>query len=73
MRKLSEKERILVEFVHILAYGDKLEFGLTLSEVLEYLERGIPKKRGLNTLECIDRDGEEILRELKAYLAERKR
>ncbi len=73
MRRLSERERLLVELVHILSYGDKIEFGLTLDEVLEYLERPIPRKKNRNALQCLDADGERFIQQIKDYLAERRR
>lgn len=73
MRSLSERERLLVELVHLLSYGDKLEFGLTLDEVLEYLEKPIPRKKNRNALQCLDSDGERFIQQLKDYLAERRR
>lgn len=73
MRRLSERERLLVEFVHLLSYGDKLEFGLTLDEVLEYLEKPIPRKQNRTALQCLDSDGERFLQQIKDHLTERRR
>lgn len=73
MRKLSERERLLVELVHLLAYGDKQDFGLTLDEVIEYLEKPIQRKNNLNALECIHADGERFLQQIKDYLADARR
>lgn len=73
MRRLSERERLLIELVHILSYGDKLEFGLTLEEVLEYLEKPIPRRGNRNALQCLDADGERFLQQIKDYLTERRR
>jgi len=73
MRVLSERERLLVELVHLLSYGDKIDFGLTLEEVQTYLEKPIPRKKNRNALQCLDADGERFLQQLKDHLAERKR
>lgn len=73
MRRLSERDKLLVELVHILSYGDKLEFGLTLEEVIEYLEKPIPRRQNRNALQCLDADGERFLQQLRDYLAERRR
>ena len=73
MRSLSERERLLVELVHLLSYGSKLEFGLTLDEVVEYLEKPIPRKLNRNALQCLDSDGERFLQQIRDHLAERKR
>jgi hypothetical protein len=72
MRRLSERDRLLVELVHMLSYGDKLDFGLTLEEVVEYLEKPIPRKQNRNALQCLDADGERFLQQLKDYLVDRK-
>lgn len=69
MKRLTERERLLVELVHILSYGDKLEFGLTLDEVLAYLEKPIPRKGNRNALECLDVQKEKFLDEIRSYLA----
>jgi hypothetical protein len=68
VKKLTEKEKLLVELVHILSYGDKLEFGLTLEEVFEYLEKPIPRKNNRNALECLDIQKEKFIKELRDYL-----
>ena len=73
MRKMSERERLLVELVHLLSYGDKMEFGLTLDEVLEYLEKPIARKQNRNALACLDSDGERFIQQIRDYLTERKR
>lgn len=73
MRRLSERERLLVELVHLMSYGDKLEFGLTLDEVLEFLEKPIARKKNRNALQCLDSDGERFLQQIKDYLIERRR
>jgi hypothetical protein len=56
----------------MLSYGDKLDFGLTLEEVVEYLEKPIPRKQNRNALQCLDADGERFLQQLKDYLVDRK-
>jgi hypothetical protein len=73
MRKLTEREKLLVELVHILSYGDKIEFGLTLEEVLDYLEKPIGRKQNRNALECLDKQGDKFINELRDYLSERRR
>lgn len=73
MLRLSERDRLLVELVHLLSYGDKLEFGLTLDEVLEYLEKPIPRKQNRNALQCLSADGERFIQQIKDHLTERKR
>jgi hypothetical protein len=73
MRSLSERERLLVELIHLLSYGDKMEFGLTLDEVLEYIQKPIARKQNRNALQCLDADGERFLQQLKDHLAERRR
>ena len=73
MRTLSERERLLVELVHMLSYGDKLEFGLTLEEVVEYLQKPIPRKQNRNVLQCLDSDGERFLQQIKDHLEYSKR
>lgn len=70
MRNLSERERLLVELVHLLSYGDKLEFGLTLEEVIDYLQKPIPRKKNRNALQCLDSDGERFLQQLRDHLAD---
>lgn len=71
MKRLTEKERLLVELVHILSYGDKLEFGLTLDEVLTYLEKPIPRKNNRNALECLETQKEKFLKEIRSYLSDK--
>ena len=73
MLRLSERDKLLVELVHLLSYGDKLEFGLTLEEVLEYLEKPIPRKQNRNAIQCLNSDGERFIQQLKDHLSERKR
>ena len=72
MRRLSERDRLLVELVHLLSYGDKMDFGLTLEEVVEYLDKPIPRKQNRNALQCLDSDGERFLQQIRDYLADRK-
>lgn len=49
-----------------------MDFGLTLEEVVEYLEKPIPRKQNRNALQCLDSDGERFLQQLRDYLADRK-
>lgn len=73
MIKLSERDKILVELVHLLCYGNKLEFGLTLEEVMTYLEKPIPRMKNRNALQCLTSDGERFLQQIKDYLDDPKR
>ena len=67
-KTLSPKEELLVELVHLLAFGDADEMGLNLEEVKRLLLRPINAKNGLNSLECLDQEGRDFLEELKSYL-----
>jgi hypothetical protein len=71
VKRLSDEERLLVQLVHLLSYGDKLEFGLTLSEVLDYLEKPIPRKGNKNAMECLKLEGDKFLKDLQDYLSEK--
>jgi len=70
MRRLTEREKLLVELVHLLAYGDKLEFGLTLDEVYILLEKPIARYKNRNCLEVLS---PKLIQEIKDHLEDRKR
>lgn len=69
-RKLTPFERLLVEIVHYLAYGDRLEMGLNLRETIRYLENPINSKQNKNCLECLEDEGLGFINELKIYMNE---
>lgn len=70
MRELTEREKLLVELVHLLAYGDKLEFGLTLDEVYALLEKPIPRYNNKN---CIELLSPKLIQDIKDHLKDGKR
>jgi hypothetical protein len=70
MKGLTEREKLLVELVHLLAYGDKLEFGLSLEETLQFLEKPLVRYKGRN---CVELLSDELLQEIKDHLEDRKR
>lgn len=57
----------------MLSYGDKMDFGLTLPEVIDYLQKPIPRMKNRNVLQCLDSDGERFLQKIKDHLADSKR
>jgi len=70
MRRLTEREKLLVELVHLLAYGDKLEFGLSLDEVYALLEKPIPRYNNRNCLEVLS---PKLIQEIRDHLEDCKR
>lgn len=66
--ELTIREFLLVELVHFLAYGDEVETGLTLEETIRFLRTPIRSKDGLNSIECLEREGRRFIEELKIYL-----
>lgn len=70
MKELTEREKLLVELVHLLAYGDKVEFGLTLEETLQFLQKPLVRYKGKN---CLDILSDGLLREIKDHLEDRRR
>ena len=67
-RKLSEKELCLVRLVHMLSAGTLQEYGLSLEEVLDYLQKPIPRMRNRNALELIDSQGLRFIKDLERFL-----
>lgn len=65
---MTEYEKNLISLVHYLSYGSKGEMGLSLKEVLRYLQKPIPFKNNKTCLECLRSEGLAFLNELKTYM-----
>jgi hypothetical protein len=70
-KKLTKFEKNLVALVHFLAYGNKLDFGLTLEETLDFIVKPIPHKGNKTSLDCLKTNPDAFLEELKQYLIDR--
>lgn len=70
MKGLTDREKLLVELVHLLSYGDKLEFGMTLEEVFETLEKPLRKYQNKTCMQLLSK---QFIRELRDHLEDRKR
>lgn len=70
MKELSERDKLLIELVHLLAYGDKLEFGLSLEETLQFVQKPLNRYKGKTCLEVLSKT---FLEDLKDHLEDRRR
>lgn len=66
--KLTEREALLVELVHHLAYGSPERMGHDLKLVLKFLHTPIRSKDGRNALECLDAEGHKFVTDLQKFL-----
>jgi hypothetical protein len=57
--------------VHFLAYGNKLEFGFTLQETLEFITKPIPHKENKTAITLLKEKGPAFIAELRQYLEDR--
>lgn len=65
---MTDYEKNIIILVHFLSFGSRSEMGLSIKEVLRYLEKPIPSKNGKTALECLRKDGLEFINELKTYM-----
>jgi hypothetical protein len=72
MRKLNDKEELLIELVHLLSYGSPKDLGLSLKELKYWLTKPIPTRENRNALECLETDGRAFLNELITFLNSRR-
>lgn len=75
--ELSNRDLLLIELVHLVSSGKVvtdskgrkwIEQGLTLSEVLSFLNTPIQSKDRMTALDCIEFEGRSFLNELKSYI-----
>jgi hypothetical protein len=69
--EVTSYEKSLIELVHFLAYGNKLEFGFTLEDTISFLTRPIPHKQNKTALLLVKENGSEFIKELKQFLEDR--
>jgi hypothetical protein len=60
-QELTEREALLIELVHHLAYGNQEELGLTLEEVMKFLSARVKDRTSLTVLETLEVDGRKFL------------
>lgn len=69
---ITEREALLIELVHMLSYGSEAELGLTLAEVMRFLDSRV-KRRGMKTsLELLEEDKHAFIEEVRRHLANEK-
>lgn len=67
---MTKKEELLIELVHMLAYGSKHEMGLTLRETKQLLKKKMSSKGGRTPIECLETNGKSFINEIRTFLNE---
>lgn len=70
MKDFTHREALLIELVHILSYGSEKELGLSLSEVMAFLDSRVKSKDNAKVLDLLDTEGRDVIDKLKKSLKE---
>lgn len=65
---ISYREALLIELTHLLSHGTEEEMGLSLPEIINFLDKRLKGKDNIKVLHLLERDGREFLIELKRML-----
>lgn len=68
MIDFTRREALLIELVWILAYGDELELGLSLAEVMKVLESRVRTRDMKTVFEVLEEEGHSFLQEIKDHI-----
>lgn len=66
---ITEREALLIEIVHMLSYGSESELGLTLAEVMRFLDSRVKSKGMKTALEVLEEDKHKFIEEVRQHLA----
>jgi hypothetical protein len=69
---ITEREALLIELVHMLSYGSESELGLTLPEVMKFLDARVARKGMKTSLELLEEERHSFIEEVRQYMADSK-
>lgn len=67
---ITEREALLIELVHMLAHGNESELGLTLEEVMRFLDSRVRRKGMKTALELLEEEKHAFIEEVRQFMAE---
>lgn len=71
MNDYTEREAHLIELIHFLAYGTESEQGMSLEEVMNFLESRVRSRENARIFDLLCEDGRALIDELKSHVEER--